>query len=171
MSINIGDKKYFEQTFKDYYNPLVNYINKKANNLDASKEIVQNVFSKLWSRRDSIKIKTSIKSYLYQSVNNCFYDYVKAQAAYRGNVDIDELDHIAEDNEAELNPYIIRSQIEQALSTLKEKNQKIFRLNKFEGLTYKEIANHLEISERAVEDNIARAMKSLKTLLKDKNIL
>jgi len=57
---------------------------------------------------------------------------------------------------------MIKKAIIKGLDHLKPKNRKIFELNKFEGLTYKEIAEHLEISERAVEDNIARALKSLR---------
>lgn len=73
-----------------------------------------------------------------------------------------EIDNI---QEASLDDSIIKRAILQGLKTLKPKNRKIFELNKFEGLTYKEIAVHLEISERAVEDNMSRALKSLKTYI------
>ncbi len=66
---------------------------------------------------------------------------------------------------------MIREAIEKACLTLKPKNREIFFLNKFEGLTYEEIANHLNISKRAVEDNIARALKLLREQLnKDENL-
>lgn len=77
----------------------------------------------------------------------------------------ESLERIPDNTEIELDPYVIRSQIELALSDLKEKNQQIFRLNKFEGLTYKEIAKYLDMSERGVEDNIARATKHVKEKL------
>ena len=73
----------------------------------------------------------------------------------------------SEKNENPLNPYIIKQAILKAMEKLKPKNRKIFELNKFEGLTYKEISNHMQISERSVEDNISRALKILKEELKD----
>lgn len=61
----------------------------------------------------------------------------------------------------------IKRGIIRGLKTLKPKNRKIFELSKFEGLTHKEIANHLDISERSVEDNVARALKLLKIYLEN----
>lgn len=68
-------------------------------------------------------------------------------------------------NESYIDESLIKKAIIKGLSHLKPKNREIFELNKFEGLTYKEIAQHLDISERAVEDNIARALKKLKTVI------
>lgn len=61
----------------------------------------------------------------------------------------------------------IRHAIKKGLNEMKPKRRLIFELSKFEGLTYAEIANHLGISERAVEDNMAKALNQLKELLKD----
>ena len=77
-----------------------------------------------------------------------------------------------EDDESALDQELIRQSIIEGMETLKPKNRKIFELSKFEGLTHKEIAAHLEISERSVEDNIARAFKNLKAYLEtNKNYL
>lgn len=69
--------------------------------------------------------------------------------------------------ETNLDDSIIKRAILNGLETLKPKNRKIFELNKFEGLTYKEIAEHLDISERAVEDNMSRALKKLKLYIEE----
>ena len=55
-----------------------------------------------------------------------------------------------------------------AMELLKPKCKEIFWLHKFEGLTQQEIADHLDISKRAVEDNISRALRTLKDALKDR---
>jgi len=73
----------------------------------------------------------------------------------------------AEKMNGSFNSLMIRQEISLAINKLKPKNKEIFKLNKFEGLTYKEIANHLDISERSVEDNISRAMKFLREELKN----
>ena len=66
------------------------------------------------------------------------------------------------EDEKTLDTEIIKRKILEGMATLKPKNREIFELSKFEGLTHKEIASHLNISERAVEDNVARALKLLK---------
>lgn len=82
----------------------------------------------------------------------------------------EKLEYNSIDHEA-VDASLIKKSIIEGLNHLKPKNRKIFELNKFEGLTYKEIAQHLQISERSVEDNIARALKSLRFFInKDENL-
>ena len=64
---------------------------------------------------------------------------------------------------------ILRHAIKLALDQMKPKRKLIFKLSKFENLTYAEIAKHLQISERSVEDNIAKALIIIREELKSKN--
>jgi RNA polymerase sigma-70 factor (ECF subfamily) len=66
-----------------------------------------------------------------------------------------------------LDPYIVRQAFELAMIDLKDKPREIFRLNKFEGLTYEEIADYLNVSKRSVEDNVAKVSNHLKEKLKN----
>ncbi len=165
MNQGFSDINSFETLFRTYFEPLVNFVNSRINHYENSEEIVQDTFMKLWDSRDTLVIRTSVKSYLYQATKNTMIDFIRKSKHI--NVDIDSINHIPIEGEVDLDPYIIRSELEKALLTLKEKNRIIFKLNKFEGLTYKEIAEHLNMSERGVEDNISRAVKSLKDILKD----
>ena len=127
---------------------------------------MQNTFAKIWQNKDKIEVKTTVKSYLFQASKNNMIDFIRQS---KKEVELSDvvISKIEIDNiqEASLDDSIIKRAILQGLKTLKPKNRKIFELNKFEGLTYKEIAVHLEISERAVEDNMSRALKSLKTYI------
>ncbi|MEL6123360.1 MAG: sigma factor-like helix-turn-helix DNA-binding protein, partial [Bacteroidota bacterium] len=71
------------------------------------------------------------------------------------------------ENPKDLDPYLLREEILKAVDTLKPKMKKIFSLSKFEGLTYSEIASFMNISKRAVEDNVARSLFLLREELKD----
>ena len=73
---------------------------------------------------------------------------------------------IDEQNE-NLDPYILRQAIDKCLRNLKPKAKEIFELHKYEGLTYEEIADFLNISKRSVEDNISKILKYLKEELKN----
>lgn len=155
----------FEEIFREYFEVLCNYVNRYINNWENSKEIIQNTFMKIWANREKIEINNTVKNYLYKSSKNTMIDFI------RKNKQTVELTGEAlsfaekEDNESALDQELIKQSIIEGLETLKPKNRKIFELSKFEGLTHKEIASHLEISERSVEDNIARAFKILKAYL------
>jgi RNA polymerase sigma-70 factor (ECF subfamily) len=159
----------FQKIFKDYYNPLVNFINYYLNNIDDSREVVQNVFFKLWENKESLNVRISFKSYIYQSAKNTMIDYIRANKKHKGHTEVDTelIQRIEDSNHTEPEPYIIRTEIQKLLLEVKPKNREIFELNKFEGLTYEEIADYLKISKRTVEDNVSRTMIFLKEKLKN----
>ena len=118
----------------------------------------------MWQNHDKIEIKTTTKNYLFQAAKNTMIDQIR-----RSKKEVELSDGVIERIESKsidqalVDESMIKKAIIEGLTHLKPKNRQIFELNKFEGLTYKEIAEHLDISERAVEDNIARALKSLRT--------
>ncbi|MBK7807843.1 MAG: hypothetical protein IPJ51_16340 [Saprospiraceae bacterium] len=57
---------YFESIFKEYFNPLVNFVNKYLNNFENSREVVQMTFVKLWANRSNLEVRSSVKSYLFK---------------------------------------------------------------------------------------------------------
>ena len=63
QKIKKGDLKYFESMFRENYSQLCNYANKFVGDMDQSEEIVQNLFCKIWEKKESLTIKTSLKSY------------------------------------------------------------------------------------------------------------
>lgn len=158
----------FEEVFKEFFNPLVNYVNSKINNWEDSREIVQNTFLKIWEVRDKLDIDTSLKSYLYRATKNGMIDFIrlnKRNSLLKEDLKKDLSEEVGE-NDA-LDVYIIRQELKKALKTLKPKNREIFSLHKLEGLTHNEIANYLNISVRAVEDNVKRATLALREILSE----
>ncbi len=171
--IKIDSSKEFEALYKKYYGPLVNFINQYLSNLENSKEVVQITFMKLWDKKDTLEITSSFKNYLYRSAKNTMIDYIRKYQKMNIVSDDDAkiINNLPDQDDAFLSPYIIRTEIIKAMELLKPKNREIFRLSKFEGLTYEEIASHLNISKRAVEDNVGRAISRLRELIKkDPNI-
>jgi len=173
MSQNTQEAKLsFEKLFKLYYAPLFNYVNKNLRNREDSKEIVQDSLIKIWKKRDNVDLNgPTIKSYLFTTARNTLIDFVRSRK------DTESLDKANAEaisdvvDESEMDSLLIRSEIMKSLDTMKPKRKKIFVMNKLEGYTYKEIAKHLDISERAVEDNMAKAFMQLKEDLKDKREL
>ena len=159
----------FEAVFKEYFNPLVNFVNKYLNNLDSSREIVQMTFVKIWKNKENIEVKTSVKAYLYQIAKNSMIDYIRSNKNNASNIELNikQIEEYADDVSTDLDPYLVKQAIEKALASLKPKSREIFVMNKFEGLNYEEIAEYLKISKRSVEDNISKVVKHLKEELKN----
>lgn len=165
------DKRAFKELFEEYYPPLCNFANSLIKDWDLSQEIVQETFLKLWEQKQEIQINTSVKSYLFQSVKFLAIDYHRKLKHQKGKKEayIQQVDLVEDGfrNTSE-ETALLRHHLYQAIHLLKPKMQEIFKLNKFEGLTYEEIAAHLNVSKRTVEDNMARAFKLLYEQLKDK---
>ncbi len=160
----------FEEVFKTYFGPLCNYVNSYIKDWESSREIVQGTFMKIWENKDTIQISTSAKSYLYSAVRNRMIDMIRSNKKldeYKNLVNVDEV----EENIDHMNSFVVREEILRSMDKLKPKMRKIFSLSKIEGLTYNEIAAYLNISKRAVEDNVAKALKLLKEDLQGNEIL
>jgi len=150
--------------FKEHYNELCYFALKYTKNKEEAEEVVQEVFYKIWEKRAFINVKISVKSYLYISVRNkCLQQInhnkiVKIYEKYIDKQDLYETQNPHED-------LIYKETVEifkDALETLPNRCVNIFKLNRFEGLKYKEIAEELEISIKTVEANISKALKTLR---------
>lgn len=159
----------YEIIFKEYFGPLINFVNSYLDNIEDSKEVVQNTFLTIWKNRDQIELRSSVKSYLYQSTKNNMIDFIRKNKNAKNNIGLDNTDaeHYIDDNDEHLDPFIVRNAIELVLKNFKPKSRQIFELNKFEGLTYDEIAQYLDISKRSVEDNVSKVTLALRSQLKN----
>jgi RNA polymerase sigma-70 factor (ECF subfamily) len=162
------DIKSFKKLYLQYFSVLVNFAFSRTSDWELSREIVQNTFAKLWERKHSTEIKTSVKSYLFMMVRNSIIDHFRQTNRFSEISDkMEMMEEKPENGFSSEEILFIRHAIKKGLNEMKPKRRLIFELSKFEGLTYAEIANHLGISERAVEDNMAKALNQLKELLKD----
>ena len=168
-SFSFLDLKSFESVFREYYQMLCSYAFRFVNDTDTAEEIVQELFFKLWEKRTEIHVNSSLKSYLFSAVHNrClkFIEHRNVEAKYRNYY----LLHGSEiDNEQHHTSNVKELQgiIERTLNSLPERCSRIFRLNRFEGLKYNEIAIKLSISVKTVEANMGKALKLLRRNLKN----
>ncbi len=161
------DKASFEELFKDNFKPLVAFANKYLNDIDSSKDIVHEVFIKLWEKRSLLDLNKSPRSYLYTSVNNRSLNYLRDNKKFSQNkVSYENIDtgisndfsEISETNDIEL-------RINQTLDKLPKKCKTVFMMSRYEDLKYKEIAKELDISIKTVESHISKALKELRKSL------
>ena len=167
--INNSDVKAFEILFHRYYNILCLYAAKIVKEDTAAEEIIQNLFVKLWEKREKIEIKTSVKNYLVRSVKNQCLNLIKHNKLKEAHAKL----LIDSENKPDTEEYYIEidliKKIEESINSLPEKRREVFRLSREEGLKYREIAEKLGISIKTVETHIGLAIKTLRDKLKNYN--
>jgi len=164
-----SDNSSFSVIFRAYYSDLVQFAGTFIQDMDTCEEIVQDTFVYLWESRLSLNIHTSLKSYLLKMVQNRCIDWLrhlKIRDQYNAYADL----HMCLiENDAE--NYILCSELEadleKALCQLPPEISQAFRLNRYEGLTYHEIADQQNVSVRTIEVRISRALNMLRAYLKD----
>ncbi len=163
-----GSKKDFENFFRENYSPLCRFAFSHLNDFDQSEEVVQDCFYKLWNNKNSIQIYASPKSYLYSSVRNACLNVLKHEKVKEGyRLSVERQDHISEDLENEIFATELKEKILISVARMPEQRQKIFKMSRWEGMRYKEIADRLDIAYKTVENHMGLAMKFLREELKD----
>lgn len=164
----------FEKLYNEHYESLCHYAQRFVFDLDTSREIVQDVFVRIWEKRSTLLGEESLKSYLYRSVRNKCLDYLKhlnveyeyekiliKETQESGSGSYNTEDHPLDGLITEE----LKNSIGSAIENLPEKCREIFELSRYEGLKYREISDELNISVKTVETQMSRALKSLKEQL------
>ncbi|MDP1800555.1 MAG: RNA polymerase sigma-70 factor [Bacteroidota bacterium] len=154
----------FEIIYKAHYNNLRNTVENIINDKDASHDVVQEVFLKLWNKKDEMDRILDPKAYLFRSVINASLTYLEnnKKRVYLSDIKIASIDNTDENillKELEI-------KIQAAIDNLPPKCKVIFVLCRFENMKHKEIAQHLSISLKTVENQMGIAIKRLNHELK-----
>ena len=164
-----GDTSAFTSIFEVYYKDLVMFAFTFTKNSDDAEEAVQEIFVRLWEKRSELKLHGSLKSYLLKSVQNKCLDELrrrKIRENYASNTDY----QLLYTNETE--DYIfytdLQNQLDDLLAQMPDSLSQTFRMNRFDGLKYHEIAQQLNVSVRTVESRISKALRILHQALKNR---
>lgn len=164
--IFIINKENFEQIYLQYWEGMFAFCLKNIQDEEVAKEIVQEVFKSLWERRDDLRLK-EVERYLIRAVKLKTFEYIRNKVTRQHH--LENFSNNAQNYYLEYP--LIAEELSQKISTLVNKLpaqcKNVFQMSRDQGLTNKEIANKLLISERAVEYHISKALKTLKTELND----
>jgi len=162
------DKNLFEQLFREHFVQLCHFAQGFIYDQDEAKEIVQEVFTNLWLKKEEITTEKSIKSYLYTSVRNRCLNFIRDHKKFQSqllDVDIADYDMQIENDPSGISD--LESKINIAIDKLPEKCAEVFKLSRFEEMKYKDISEKLNISIKTVEAQISKALKHLREELKE----
>jgi len=161
--IRAGRESAFRELFSSYYRPLSVFALKYVGDLESAKEIVQDFFVHLYQNRQSLTIRSSLKSYLFQSVRNKSLNHIKQIQTRKKHLDQYESE---QEGTVNIENKIIETELEHQIFNIVEnlppQCKNIFTLSRVEGLSNKEIAEKLGISKRTVETQISNALKALR---------
>jgi len=166
--VSEGDQRSFTLLFDLYYQNLGIYIYKITESREITEEIIQDVFIKIWEKRDELTSIDSFKAYLFVLSKNKTLDYLRKIAKARVRQlalqqEIEE-DSYEIDNLSPLEEYSLI--IEETVSQLPPQQQKVYHLSRHEKLKYEEIAVQMGISKETVKKHMKLALVFLKQRVK-----
>ena len=162
------DEIAFRTLFFKFFSPLCVFAHRYIDRWETCEDIVQETFFKIWKNRKNIEINTSSRNFLITSVKNTCIDFLRKQETEQ-NWQQKEI----ENNTSWYTSGDIYSTIEleqmlsAALAKLPDNIRIVFEKNRFEGMTYTEIAAEHNISVKTVEAYMTKALKHLRVELKD----
>lgn len=161
-----GNELCEESYFKDFYlnnlQAASNFAFYKCGDSAKSLDLVQDAFAKIWENCSKIDFKKA-KTYLFTTVNNLFLNTVKhnkvvieyAKSAPYLDTDNQSPEYILEEEE-------FKKKLQDAIAALSEAQREVFLLSRIEGKKYREIADLLGLSQKAVEKRMSGALKLLR---------
>ncbi len=150
----------FERHFKSLYKPLCLFALRYTDQVDDAEDIVQQAFADVWDKNRAGHAIGNLKSYLYQAVRNRSLSFATRPVDAEATERLPDMEDSSEEEE------ILRSERDarlwDAIDRLPPERKRIFLLSKRDGLRYQEIAEELNLSVKTVENQIGKALKSLR---------
>jgi RNA polymerase sigma-70 factor (ECF subfamily) len=157
-----------EQLFKLHYTFVCNVINQYVRDRSKTEDIAQEMFAELWTKREQLNIHTSVPAYLRRMAVSRSLNYIRDAKKHNweeldmfseadGGQAIQQADVIGRMEEAEL-----KEKLDLTIQSLPEKCRIVFLLSRQEEMSYAEVASHLNISVKTVENQIGKALRLLR---------
>ena len=166
LAISKGSHQAFRQFFETYKKRIYGFLYNRLRSHKDVEELMQIVFIKIWEHRATINHELSPDAYVFKIVKNCVLDVLrqKAHKLLREKHLIDNI-NTSEDGEITLIDKDLKRYLDSLVVHIPERRREIFRLRYEKELSYKEIAELLNISENTVDTQIRHALNYLRKQL------
>lgn len=159
---NLCEELYFNSFYMEHVQSASNFAYYKCGDSDASLDLVQDAFSKIWENCSKIEFAKA-KTYLFTTINNLFLNTVKHKKVVLQYAK--ESPYVDRNNQSP--QYILeeeefKQKLQNAIAGLTDAQREVFLLNRIEGKKYREIAELLDISQKAVEKRMSGALQMLR---------
>ncbi len=160
-----GDVVAFKEIYDRYYNVLFIHTYKRLRDREESMDVVQEIFTTLWDKKQAINLTSNLPGYLYKATRNKIlntishkkveFDYITSIQKFQHS-GVCQTDHLVRENN-------LASLIEKEVNGLPFKMHQIFEMSRKQYLSHKEIAKELDLSEQTVKKQVNNALKILRT--------
>lgn len=166
-----GSRAAFDTLYNQFAGKVHNFIHKISGDNALAEDITQEVFIKLWRRREEMDPAQNIESWLYVSAKNMFLNEIRHRRHREVfAAEIKKMSAVAEESTMDQVLYhLAEKSLADTVREMPPQRQKIFLLSKYQGLSAAEIASLMSISERTVENQLYQARKQMMSRLKDKS--
>ncbi|MCR5887681.1 RNA polymerase sigma-70 factor [Hymenobacter sp. J193] len=157
---------FMEVLFREFYRPLGQVIQRVVQDREATEDLLQDVFARVWQSRETLVITTTYRAYLYRAALNAALRYVergKRQVAW--DEATGTIEPLGQSADEELHHQEAAESVEAALAALPPQCRAVFMLSRYEEMTYQQIADALEISPKTVENQMGKALRVLRQQL------
>ncbi len=166
--IRCGDRQAFKDMFYAYYPGLCAFAAEYVGSYDRARDVVQEVFLTIWERRREWTLRGSLKAYLFQAVRNRALNEVRNHGTRRRAYDaVERQTTSTPQRTAEDRVYYrqLSEAVRRAVAQLPPRRRMVFLLHRNHGFSYAEIAQIMDITSKTVENQMGRALKSLRAQL------
>jgi RNA polymerase sigma-70 factor (family 1) len=156
----------FDVIYARYWKMLYAVAYSQLGTKEEAEDIVHNVFERIWHNRETQKINC-LKAYLIVSVRHFAINYIKSQITYRKFQEYLIFQEIQKNFSTDdiVNYTELQRVVNEVLQKLPNKTVEVFRLSRYENKSVREIATHLNLTEKAVEYHITKSLKFIKEQL------
>jgi RNA polymerase sigma-70 factor, ECF subfamily len=168
LDLKEGSVSSFNEIFSLYHKRIYNFCRRLYQSPDVAEETVQKVFVALWEQRLQTDENKSLSAYLFTITRYMIYQEFRHQVYKRAAFDhfvLNSIDY-SESTKDDILYNELYTFLQSVIEKLPDRQREIFRLNRFSGLTYLQIANKLNITENTVDTQIRRALEFIRNKYK-----
>jgi len=162
-----GNNDAFSRIYELYAEPLIEYASRKLQSIEEARDLIQDLFIYLWEKRADLTINQSLRAYLFRALNRRILNHYRKNntreeyASY-----LSKMEHAFTDPDQSVEIKELQQNIQFALSKMPNKVREIYRLSREEYLSVREIAQHLNLSEQTVKNQLTTALSIIRQVLK-----
>jgi len=159
-----GSSECFSETYERYWEGMYRVANNILRDSALAEDVVQEVFVSLWTKKEQLAVH-NLKAYLYQSVRYSVFKVIrdgKANSHFYSRLQDITTELVVNE------PWLFKEQedfLNRMLTNMPEKSREVFQLSRQENMTYKQIAQRLNVSEKTVEKRMSCALRFFKAHL------
>ncbi|MGA0555558.1 RNA polymerase sigma-70 factor [Larkinella sp. VNQ87] len=163
-----GDRAAFQAIYRRYWKPLFAVARRKVYSPESAEELIQDLFVDLWERHETVQID-ELRTYLFGAVKYKILNHIKA-LLIRQRYENQKMT-VLTDFDCQTEQWLAYADLQQALEKgmahLPDKTRQIFRLNRLENQSVRQISASLRIPERTVEYHIMQSLRALRSHLRE----